>query len=231
MNIHRNSYNKFVKGAHVNIRSLLPVFDDITRFIINNEYDIFAITETWLKSTTPTASISINGYDIFRRDKQTRGGGIVIFVKTTLKCKMIIFSNNNNFNSPSNIEQLWITCKFSNKTFALGCIYRLPAGILDKAINILDNVLPNLVIWRNKTDVNWRKYTSMRNFALSSIRREKKAYYSFLFKHENASRFYKKLSAMGLSNKKPIDIPCELKDSTNINNYFCQFLRTILLIV
>ena len=71
--------------AHLNVRSLrcnLPWFRDLIYFY---DYDIFAVTETWLNDTTNSSAVSIPGFEIIRADRPTPHGGVAIFYKNTLK--------------------------------------------------------------------------------------------------------------------------------------------------
>lgn len=68
--------NSFVELAHINIRSLVPKFNSLKNFIVDNKFDIFALSETWLNSSISNVSVDIDNYNLIRKDRQTRGGGI-----------------------------------------------------------------------------------------------------------------------------------------------------------
>ena len=63
--------------------------------IINNKYDIFTISESWLDSTICDADILIPGYTTFRQDRglHKRGGGLLVYVNVLilgdLKCNVL----------------------------------------------------------------------------------------------------------------------------------------------
>lgn len=48
-----------------------------------NNYDIVFITETWLHSEISDSLISPSNYNLFRCDRKTRGGGIVLLASKT----------------------------------------------------------------------------------------------------------------------------------------------------
>ena len=55
---------------------------------INEEIDIIAITESWMKSSTRNylGEFTLPGYSIFHKDRQGReGGGVLFLVKNTLQ--------------------------------------------------------------------------------------------------------------------------------------------------
>lgn len=75
-------------------------FENIKIFIDDLDVDIIAIGETWLKKSLVNRIVSIDGYRIFRSDrnfKQTNvikgGGGVCIFIRNELKAKCIEKSN------------------------------------------------------------------------------------------------------------------------------------------
>lgn len=50
---------------------------------------VFAVTETWLSSSVYNNEILPNGYILYRRDRDSRGGGILICVDSGLPSKLI----------------------------------------------------------------------------------------------------------------------------------------------
>ena len=40
-----------LKVSHLNVRSLLPKIDSVCMFISKNPFDVFTLSETWLKPT------------------------------------------------------------------------------------------------------------------------------------------------------------------------------------
>ena len=55
-----------------------------------NNATIAIVTESWLTSETPSSSISIGDYNIYRKDRNNRqGGGVVVYVKNYLRSKRL----------------------------------------------------------------------------------------------------------------------------------------------
>lgn len=90
--------------AHVNVRSLLSGFNDFVTIVLENGFDIVGITETWLSNDVATEAVNIPGYSFYRRDRGSRGGGVGIYVKNTIKCQVIQFD----FTLNNSFEYLWI---------------------------------------------------------------------------------------------------------------------------
>ena len=55
-----------------------------------NNASIAIVTESWLTSETPSSSISIGEYNIYRKDRNKRqGGGVVVYVENYLRSKRL----------------------------------------------------------------------------------------------------------------------------------------------
>ena len=65
----------------INARSLLPKIDELTLFLSCRQPSVVAVTESWLNSDIEDGLVSINGYNIFRKDRPSRrGGGICVYL-------------------------------------------------------------------------------------------------------------------------------------------------------
>ena len=62
----------------------LSFFKEIIVFA--NQFDVIALTETWLHNSVANHEVIPNGYQIIRRDRQMgkRGGGVLLAVKETI---------------------------------------------------------------------------------------------------------------------------------------------------
>ena len=49
-------------------------------------YHVICVVESWLCNTIADSEIQLPGYSIFRRDRDRRGGDILIFVKNDISC-------------------------------------------------------------------------------------------------------------------------------------------------
>lgn len=57
--------------------------------LINN-FDLFAMNETWLNSTWSDPELEIDNYTIYRYDRNdAKGGGVAIYIKNSLICRRI----------------------------------------------------------------------------------------------------------------------------------------------
>ena len=81
--IRSSNINRLIVGQ-VNINSLKSKFEGITNLIIH--IDILVLTET----TFPKNQFLIHGYSPpFRQDRNSNGGGVMIYVREDFPCKML----------------------------------------------------------------------------------------------------------------------------------------------
>ena len=89
------------------------------------QYDIVAVTESWLNEHTDT-EIELNGYTHFRQDRSTqRGGGVILYSRNTLKPIHV-----SGWNSTSSAcETVWCSVRLRGQmsiVLIVGCVYRPP---------------------------------------------------------------------------------------------------------
>ena len=122
---------------HLNIQSLnREHLTELKEFTFSHDIDIFAISETWLKSSNTNASIAITGYRVFRLDRKGKpGGGTCIYVRNGLKVRQLKDLSNI---SHTEFHQQWI--QIQNKKFKsiVICVaYRPP----DSPVTFFDEYL------------------------------------------------------------------------------------------
>ena len=79
---------KVLRCCRLNMRSLPVHLDEVGTLILLNILDVFAVRETWLNSTWNDHELNIQGYQLFRQDRETtvtseapNGGGVAIYAK------------------------------------------------------------------------------------------------------------------------------------------------------
>lgn len=75
-----------------NARSAKNKLSFIQSFILSKSTDILCLTETWLTPDVTNNEILPNNYSIFRRDRKSLGGGVLIAVANTLSSTLICSS-------------------------------------------------------------------------------------------------------------------------------------------
>jgi exonuclease III len=72
--------NKGISYVSLNIVTLPGHLDEFQYFMCNNPVDIIALNETRLESYIPDNEINIDGYDLYRNDRNREGGGVAIYI-------------------------------------------------------------------------------------------------------------------------------------------------------
>ena len=64
----------------------------------------------------------MNGYKLFRKDRNSRGGGLIFYINESIVSKKLSFVN-----VPIEIESLFVELNFRNQKWLLGGIYKPPS--------------------------------------------------------------------------------------------------------
>ena len=80
--------SKFCVGL-LNINSLVSKFDDIAFLLSRQFLDIFVINESKLDCNDDDSLLSNSNYLMFRRNRSSSGGCIILFVKKSIKIESI----------------------------------------------------------------------------------------------------------------------------------------------
>ncbi len=77
--------------GHINARNFTieDKFHEISSYILNESFDLFAVSETWFDKRTHSETLHIAGYhSIIRKDRlYSRGGGVALYVKQAFASK------------------------------------------------------------------------------------------------------------------------------------------------
>src|SRR3978361_1899351 len=99
------------KFGHLNVRSLMNGFDDFKNYLVMGDFDIFAVSETWLCPNIASDAVRVPNYHFLRRDRGSRGGGLGFYVKEHISVKVITTPVSSAF------EQLWFSAKIKGKHY------------------------------------------------------------------------------------------------------------------
>ena len=103
--------NRVIIG-HINISSIRNKLIAITK----GNVDVLMTLETKLDEPFPSMQFNIDGYNIFRSDRNAKGGGILVYVPDDIPCKLIPMCK-------SAIEGFFIDLKLREKKWMLRCSY------------------------------------------------------------------------------------------------------------
>ncbi|XP_054058617.1 UPF0462 protein C4orf33 homolog isoform X2 [Rissa tridactyla] len=110
-----------LKCIYMNARSMGNKRDELEAIAQQDSYDVVAITETWWDDCHDW-NAAMNGYKLFRRDRQgRRGGGVSLYIRECFDCIELDSSDDK-------VECLWVRLKGKGNTgdVVLGVCYRRP---------------------------------------------------------------------------------------------------------
>lgn len=123
--------------AHINICSIRNKLNEVENIILANNFHILAVSETHLDHTFEDTLLTIDGFNIYRKDRNAYGGGICIYVQCHLPVRI------RHDLMQSDIEFLWLQVHIKHlKPILIGCGYRPPSAnseYLDKMCEMLDS--------------------------------------------------------------------------------------------
>lgn len=126
-----------MKLAHLNIRSLFPKIGTLREYVLEQNFDVVAITETWLTGDIPSDLVCIPGYKFLRKDRCTRGGGVGIYIKNEIPFTVLQCTRS--------LEHCWIKIKFNNIDLVIGCIYRPPLSDFNDFCDEFESMLSSFI--------------------------------------------------------------------------------------
>ena len=132
--------NKGLKIVHLNVHFLYPKLDEIKLLLLKQDIDILCLCETFLNDTFSNFELNIDNFKMFRKDRNTAGGGLVIYTRDGIPCDQRQDLEN------ESIESICIEIKQPNsKPFIISHFYRPPSSkvqwvkdftlVLEKAIS------------------------------------------------------------------------------------------------
>lgn len=125
-----------LKIVHINAQSLNNKMDEFRHNFSLSEIDIICVSETWFSPKIQDSIYELPGYNLFRADRETNGGGVCIYIRRGIKCKV-------NFRSDSNsgIEYIFLDVSTGKEDKILvGCVYRPNKHVsIDDLLTILQS--------------------------------------------------------------------------------------------
>lgn len=93
--------------------------------IQNTKSDIVLVVETWFCGKHNNSELALEGFTLFRRDRNggRKGGGLAAYVTNCIQCD--IWSDSNALNNE--VEIMWLICHCNGLTVIVGLCYHPPA--------------------------------------------------------------------------------------------------------
>jgi hypothetical protein len=120
---YKSSSPTALRYCQLNPGSAAAHIDDINALFDKVDMHVICITETWYKGWHTNKRISIPGFKIIRADRKDgrRGGGVAMYVRSDLKCKILAKSTD-----ACAINYLFVEIKFHGHDCLVGLIYNPP---------------------------------------------------------------------------------------------------------
>lgn len=122
--------SKFLKTklhvAHLNVRSVKERnhLIQLRELVREKNYDVLAISESWLNSTTTNAEVEIAGYKLIRLDRlKKKGGGVCVYTRSSLKIKRL---KEMSVTSETGFQQLWVQIQLKKLKSIMLCVAYRP---------------------------------------------------------------------------------------------------------
>lgn len=74
----------------LNIRSLPHKSDVLRAWLVYNKPSVITLSETWLNNNISDNEIKLDGYVLYRADRDTRGGGVATYGSSNLSSELVI---------------------------------------------------------------------------------------------------------------------------------------------
>ena len=141
-----------------NSRSLVNKLTSFQSFAYSSKFNFFAITETWLNSSIFDNEILPSSFTIFRRDRGSRGGGVMLAIKDNIPSKLLM--------SQPELEAVTVQI-LSKFSFILCLVYLSPNSLINvfdtlstHITNLCHKNLPIIILGDfNTPDINWDTLT------------------------------------------------------------------------
>ncbi|CAG5085054.1 Protein of unknown function [Cotesia congregata] len=140
--------NNCLKICHFNAQSLRNEqhFELFREYFRCHQYDIIAVSETWLNHLISDNLILLPSYTLYRHDRRLRsGGGVALYVRNELHSKYVASSLNTQDKHP---EYLFIEVSASSREkLLIGVVYKPPnTGHLEDLEEELEAIIPSFNI-------------------------------------------------------------------------------------
>ena len=130
----RRKHPKNVVIAHININSLRLKFVALQELLHDGLVDVLAIQETKLDASFPHSQFHVPGYRIFRKDRTSRGGGIMLYVRSDIPARI------KDELTITSAEDITLEITINKKKWILKSIYRPPKTNVTNFMTELHNM-------------------------------------------------------------------------------------------
>ena len=111
------------QSCHLNTQSVRNKLDELKFNLSKSKRSIvLGISESWVDSSTTNGALAIPPFTIHRRDRQNRGGGILVYVSNRFRSRRRCDIED------ESIEAVWVELRIKRRVILLGNVYRPPSS-------------------------------------------------------------------------------------------------------
>jgi len=109
--------------THININSILPKIDELRLVATETKCVVISVSETKLDETIQDEEISIQGYNLIRKDRKRTGGGVACYIRSDIHF-------NNRDEVVDGMESIFFDILLpKSKPILVGVLYRPPSQL------------------------------------------------------------------------------------------------------
>ena len=95
--------------------------------ILKNNIDVLLLSETMIDSSFPKAQFEIDGFTVYRRDRNEDGGGLLLYVRDDIPSDLL--------STDSSIEGMCVELNIRKKKWLIHCIYNPHKNFISSLLN------------------------------------------------------------------------------------------------
>ena len=134
----------YLRAGFLNANSLKAHIQEIRQFLYQNpSYHLFGIAESKLDPVVDNCLVHVYGYTLVRQDRKLEGGGVALYVRSTLKVKILVTSNTTFSGDCNQPEYLMCAVQQGNSSPVFVAVVYRP---------------PHVGLYANKLDEHLRAY-------------------------------------------------------------------------
>ena len=155
--------NKILKCFYVNVRSLMckEKKAELELYVTKERPDIIGITETWAREEVSNSELELQGYAMFRKDRENQkttghgAGGVLLYVNNNIDALIREDLKNDKFK-----ESIWCEIQHEKGKIIIGVCYRSPDSDKDKDIGLCELIAlasrkPVMIMGDFNYHINW----------------------------------------------------------------------------
>ena len=122
-----------ISVGHVNIRGLVKNLNELRILLNHAKFDVIGIIETHLTEDVDSKEVHVEGYVLYRMDRQKnkQGGGCAVYVKENLDITVMTDYE------AKEIEAIWIELHLCSQRLMIGTVYKMIDHLMTRSFTAI----------------------------------------------------------------------------------------------